>query len=262
MSARGGPAIPPRATSLSRPKAHEFRHESSQVSRNLSHLATHNEATTLAQRDSYTAPMTFVAAFYTFSIELNIPDRGLFTSFRLKVPRHELESVEHLCARMIAFLHCYRSGQSFTQEVSDPKEPTILLTDAVGDLLLWVHVGGIERRKLELSLKQHPDTPHIVYFFSPSQIQSFCHALRGSKSNWIESVQFFQIDSDLLERLTAHERTSPSWVATFVDDRLYMSIDGVDFESELAHLDMWSEYQKHLLSPLQESSDRAEHEAR
>lgn len=204
--------------------------------------------------------MTFVAAFYTFSIELNIPERGLFTSFRLKVPRHELESVEHLCARMIAFLHCYRSGQTFTQEVSDPKEPTVLLTDAVGGLLLWVHVGGIERRKLELSLKQHSDAPHIVYFFAPAQIQSFCHSLRGSKSNWIQNVQFFLIDSDLLERLAAVERTSPSWVATFVDDRLYLSIDGVDFESDIVPIDMWSEYQKHLISPPQEPSSGAEPE--
>ncbi len=195
--------------------------------------------------------MTFVAAFYTFSIELNIPERGLFTSFRLKVPRHELESLEHFCARMIAFLHCYRSGIAFTQEVSDPREPTILLTDTIGERLLWVHVGGIERRKLELSLKQNPNTPHIVYFFEPAQIHGFCHSLRGSKSNWIESVQFFLIDSDFLTRLAERERTSPSWVASFLDQRVYLSIDGSDFESDLLPLDMWSEYQKHLLTPHQ-----------
>lgn len=190
--------------------------------------------------------MTFVAAFYTFSIELNVADRGLFTSFRLKVPRHELESVEHLYARMVAFLHCYRSGQRFTQEVSDPKEPTILLTDAVGELLLWAHVGGIERRKLELSLKQHPSAPHIVYFFEESHIQTFCHSLRGSKSNWIENVQFFLIEQEFLSQLATHERSSPSWVATFIDERLYLSIDGIDFESDLRQIDMWDEYQKHL----------------
>ena len=190
--------------------------------------------------------MTFVAAFYTFSIELNVADRGLFTSFRLKVPRHELESVEHLYARMVAFLHCYRSGQRFTQEVSDPKEPTILLTDAVGELLLWEHVGGIERRKLELSLKQHPSAPHLVYFFEEPHIQSFCHSLRGSKSNWIENVQFFLIDYEFLSKLAAHERSSPLWVATFIDERLYLSIDGIDFESDLRQVDMWDEYQKHL----------------
>jgi len=193
--------------------------------------------------------MTFVAAFYTFSIELNVAERGLFTSFRLKVPRHELESVEHLCARMVAFLHCYRSGQRFTQEVSDPREPTILLTDSVGELLLWVHVGGIERRKLELSLKQHPDAPHLVYFFEESHIQSFCHSLRGSKSNWIQHVQFFLIDQEFLSRLATLERTSPSWVATFIDERLYLSIDGIDFESDLHPINMWDEYQKHLDSP-------------
>jgi len=199
--------------------------------------------------------MTFVAAFYTFSVELNVADRGLYTSFRLKVPRHELESVEHLSARMIAFLHCYRQGQTFTQEVSDPKEPTIVLKNTIGELLLWVHVGGIERRKLGLSLKQHPQTPHSVYFFDEIQIHNFCHALRGSKSNWIEPVRFFLIDPEFLSQLASLERTSPSWVATFVDERLYLSIDGVDFESPLRSIDIWDEYQKQLLAQLQQQTD-------
>jgi uncharacterized protein YaeQ len=192
--------------------------------------------------------MTFVAAFYTFSVELNVAERGLYTSFRLKVPRHELESVEHLYARMIAFLHCYRQGQAFTQEVSDPKEPTIVHTDAIGKLLLWVHVGGIERRKLELSLKQNPLASHAVYFFDEEQIYSFCHALRGSKSNWVEHVQFFLIDRNFLADVSSLERTSPSWVATFIDDQLYLTIDGSDFESPLRSIDIWDEYQKHLAS--------------
>lgn len=192
--------------------------------------------------------MTFVAAFYTFSVELNVAERELYTSFRLKVPRHELESVQHLYARMIAFLHCYRDGQMFTKEVSDPKEPTIVLTDPVGELLLWVHVGGIERRKLELSLKQHPKTPHSVYFFDETQIHAFCHALRGSKSNWVEDVQFFLLDRDFLDQVASLERTSPAWVATFIDDRIYLTIDGRDFESPLRAVDIWDEYQKHLLA--------------
>ncbi len=173
-------------------------------------------------------------------------ERGLYTSCRLKVPRHELESVEHLCARMIAFLHCYREGQTFTQEVSDPKKPTIVLTNAIGELLLWAHVGEIERRKLELSLKQNPRATHAVYFFGDEQIYSFCHALRGSKSNWVEHVRFFLIDRNFLTDVASLERTSPSWVASFIDDQLYLTIDGSDFVSQLLPIDIWDEYQKHL----------------
>jgi len=199
--------------------------------------------------------MTFVAAFYTFSVELNVSERDLYTSFRLKVPRHELESVEHLYARMIAFLHCYRQGQTFTQEVSDPKEPTIVHKDTIGELLLWVHVGGIERRKLELSLKQNPQASHAVYFFDEEQIHSFCHALRGSKSNWVEHVRFFLIDRQFLSDVASLERTSPSWVATFIDEQLYLTIDGRDFESPLRSIDIWDEYQKHLVEQLEQQTD-------
>lgn len=190
--------------------------------------------------------MTFVAGFYNFSIELNQSDRGLFAAFRLKTPRHESESLAHFYARMISFLHCYRQGQEFTRDTSDPKMPTIWERDAVGAIHLWVHVGLCDKRKLEVSLKQHPKATHIVYFFDEVQKQSFCHHLRGSKTNWVKDVLFYQISPTFLEELARYESSSPHWTATIVDNRLYLHVDGNDFESEISPIDIWEAYQESL----------------
>jgi uncharacterized protein YaeQ len=192
--------------------------------------------------------MTFVAAFYNFSIDLNQSDKGLFTSFRLKIPRHELESLEHMYARLIAYLHFYQPGQEFTRGVSDSKEPTIWRKDEIGEVFGWAQVGHIERRKLELSLKQHPHAVHAVYFFDELQVLTFCHQLRGSKTNWVKDVQFYQIPSQLLAELAPYETTSPQWTVTIVDARLYLTVDGHDIEADIASIDIWEAYQRSLLA--------------
>lgn len=190
--------------------------------------------------------MTFVAAFYNFSIDLSHSDRGIFETFRVKTPRHELESPEHLYARMIAFCHSYRSDQAFSLGGFDSKEPTIFARDIVGNTLLWVEVGVPEKRKLELSLKQHPNAEHLVYFFHEDQKNTFCHSLRGSKTNWVKGVRFYEIPSQCVAALCAYDNSSPHWSVTFVDHRMYLTIDGHDFESPIIEIDIWDAFQDSL----------------
>lgn len=190
--------------------------------------------------------MTFVAAFYSFTIELNHSDRNIFTTFRLKIPRHELEPQEHLYARLLAYTHAYRPGIQFTQGVSEPKEPTIVQRDTVNTTHLWVQVGAPEKRKLELSLKQNPDAEHRIYFYQADDVSRFCHYLRGSKTNWVDRVLFYQLEPALLTRLIDLEASSPHWILSFIDDRMYLTVDGVELESEIVAVDIWEAFQTSL----------------
>jgi len=190
--------------------------------------------------------MSFAAAFYNFSIELNHSDRGVFAQFRVKVPLHPHESLEHLFARMLAFTHCYRAGQSFSPGLFEPKDPTIWQKEITGEVLLWVQVGCPERRKLELTLKSAPNAEHRIYFYEQSQIPEFCHMLRGSKTNWVSDIQFFEIPPSLIEPLVPLARSSPLWQITYVDDRVYLNVDGTELEGEISSVDIWERYQESL----------------
>jgi uncharacterized protein YaeQ len=190
--------------------------------------------------------MTFVAAFYSFTIELNHSDRNVYTSFRIKLPRHELESREHFYARLLAYTHSYRSGIQFNESFSDSKEPTIAVRDEIGTLHLWAELGSPEKRLLELSLKQQPQAEHRIYFYEPNDIQIFCHHLRGSKTNWVENVLFFQLDPQLIASLIEHESSSPHWNLSYIDDRLYLTVNGAELSSEIISVNIWSEFQTSL----------------
>jgi len=191
--------------------------------------------------------MSFAAAFYNFSITLNNAEQGVFCRFRIKVPLHPLESLEHLSARMLAFTHCYREGQAFSSVLFEPKEPTIWHKDVTGDVLLWAQVGCPDRKKLEHSLRSAPLAEHRIYFFHPEQVPEFCHMLRGSKTNWVQDIQFFMLPEKIIAELVPLSRSSPEWLVTYIDDRLYLTCDGAEFEAELRSIDIWSCYQDYLL---------------
>jgi uncharacterized protein YaeQ len=193
--------------------------------------------------------MSFAAAFYNFTIELSHIDRQVFTRFRVKTPLHPNESLEHLYARMLAYAHCYRAEQSFTQGLFEPKEPTIWKKDIIGEVLLWIQLGVPEKRKLEVSLRSAPSAEHRIYFYEPEQIPEFCHMLRGSKTNWVKDISFFKISDEFLGRLAPLNHSSPTWQATFVDNHLYLVCDGTELETDIIPVNIWEEYQASLELP-------------
>jgi uncharacterized protein YaeQ len=193
--------------------------------------------------------MSFAAAFYNFTVELNHIDRQVFARFRVKTALHPLESLEHLYARMIAYIHCYRPEQGFSQGLFEPREPTIWKKDVTGEVLLWVQVGIPDRKKLEVSLRATPSAEHLIYFYKRSQIPQLCHMLRGSKTNWVKEIVFSTISEELIERLIPLQHSSPTWQATFVDNSLYLVADGTELSGEISPVDIWQEYQSSLDLP-------------
>jgi uncharacterized protein YaeQ len=190
--------------------------------------------------------MSFVEAFYSFTIELALPERDIYTKLRLKIPRHPHESLHFLYARVLAFLHAYRPGQEFSRVLFEPKEPTVWHKDVTAELLLWLEVGCPDETKLQRAIRRRPPPELRVYFYEPSQINEFCHQLRGSTTNWVEPVQFYTIDPAILEALVPLEHSSARWSANFVDTMLYLTVDEHDLAAEISPVDIWERFQSSL----------------
>lgn len=187
--------------------------------------------------------MNFTLGFYSFNVNLNDSSRGIYTSFRVKTPRHPYESLEHLNGRVLAFAHSYQEGLDFSQGLFEEKEPTIWKKDILGKVAVWLQIGVPDRRKLERALKQNPRGDFRIYFYEPAQIEAFCWMLRGSKTNWVEPIAFHQIDPVLLEELAQHDVSSSSWDLTILDSTVYLNVNGRDYVSEIQPIDIWEEFQ-------------------
>ncbi|MDC0358278.1 YaeQ family protein [Oligoflexia bacterium] len=190
--------------------------------------------------------MTFVEGFYSFNLEISNPDSGIYAKTRVKTPKHPNETFEHLHARVLAYCHCYQAELKFTRGLFETSEPTIWKKDVIENLLVWVQVGCPSRKKLQKALRANGGTDYRVYFFEEVQLEGFCGYLRGSKSNWIQPVKFFQLDTKFLEATTDLARSSSTWNITIVDDNLYLTINGQDFQTAIVSVDMWHQFQLFL----------------
>ena len=194
--------------------------------------------------------MTFVQAFYSFTIELTNTDTNLYAKWRIKTPRHPEEPLEYLYARTLALLHCYTDGVCFSHGLFEPDEPAIWKRSALGELELWADVGHVEKRKLSQLLKMSKAASlpprQAIYFFECKQVGQMCHQLRGSKTNWVEDVEFYLIDPSAISQLVPLERSSAHWEVTIVDDLLYLVCDKTEVQAPIFRLNIWDEYQKSL----------------
>ncbi|NMC62134.1 MAG: YaeQ family protein [SAR324 cluster bacterium] len=188
--------------------------------------------------------MAFTLGFYSFNVNLNDPTRGVYASFRLKTPRHPLESLEHLYARALAYAHAFEEGLSFSQGLFEEKEPTIWKKAFDGSIEKWIQVGVPDKKKFERALKQNPFAHFSIYFYEPQDIDAFCWMLRGSKTNWVENVSFFQIDSELLKDLGGNESFNSDWDINLIDSSMYLTANGIDYLSEIESIDIWNAFQR------------------
>lgn len=188
--------------------------------------------------------MSFVDGFYTFTVALTNADRGLYEQLRVKLAKHPHESAEYLCARMLAFVHCYEQGLEFSQGLFEPKEPTIWKKDVLGELLCWIETGVPDKKKLQHALRQHKQTRHLIYFYEPGHSEEFCHScLRGSNSNWVAPIEFFEIDGGFLTEAAALLSSRVKWEITIVDNIVYLVMNGTEFQTIVRPVNIWEQYQ-------------------
>lgn len=190
--------------------------------------------------------MSFVDGFYSFNLEINNIDQSMYTVARLKTPKHPYESHEHLFIRTIALAHAYEDGLEFSEGLYQPNQPTIWRKNIIGDLLTWVEVGLPPKKRLLQAIRQNTTSMFRVYFYEALQPEEFCSYLRGSKSNWIQSIQFFQVTSpavaDLVDQLQSHN----NWAITFCDGSAFLNANEQEAVLQIETVDMWQLFQRSI----------------
>lgn len=188
--------------------------------------------------------MGFVDGFFSFKIDLSDSERAIYTTFRVKTPKHPDESFEHLVARVIALTHSWEEELNFSEGLFKPAQPTIWKQNLLGKIESWIEVGVPEKKKLERALRQDPPSKqYTIYFYEEEQIKEFCHLLRGSKQNWVAAIKFYLIDPKALSQLIEGVTSSTSWSISIVDESLYMSCGEQSFTLMINALDIWSHFQ-------------------
>ena len=190
--------------------------------------------------------MSFVDGFYSFNLEISNSTAGIYASTRIRATKHPYESFEHLWARVLALAHSYEPELTFSEGLYQTEQPTIWKKDVTGEVLKWIEVGVPDKKKIDRALKHDRQSEFRIYFYATDQITTFTNLLRGSKSNWISPIHFFQFDPVVLAALAEIIKNNGKLSVTVLDDALYLDYEGIQFETLLPELQMWEEYQRTL----------------
>jgi uncharacterized protein YaeQ len=188
--------------------------------------------------------MSFASAFFSLTAEVNNIDSGASGRVRLKTPLHPDESIEHLVARFVTYIHSYRDGLALTAGLFEPRDPTVIHRDITGEILFWAQLGVPDPKKLDAALRLPASSELRVYFSDAEEPFQFASLLRGSKTNWVERIRFFMIPLTLLEVIAASTTTSSVWSATCVEDHLYLVCDGREVDMVIERVDIWAVFQQ------------------
>lgn len=190
--------------------------------------------------------MSFIEGFYSFHIQLSDTSAGRYEKFRVKLARHPLESMQFMYARLLVYIMNYQEGLEFTRSIAEPKQPAVIKKDLLGEPVCWYEAGAPGKDKLSRALRSFPEADFAVYFYTQDNLNEFCHSLRGSRSNWVEKVRFYQIDPQFTAKLAEIKKSSSVWNVTIVDSSIYLVFDDIEFETAIPAVDIWREFQSSI----------------
>lgn len=160
----------------------------------------------------------------TLSVELNDLDTSRFLKFRVKLHKHPLESEDHFTVRSLAVATAYSADLNFSTDQLLASEATLVNRDVTGELISWVHVGVPGTKLLKTLKNEAALNKGEVYIYSEEQLSEL--------KNLKVKLNFFQIDSEFVARLTELQNSSPVWNITIVDNQLYISSAGNELQTE------------------------------
>jgi len=202
--------------------------------------------------------MNFLDGIFSFHISLYNAQQTSEAIIRLKVPRHEQESVLLFYAKIMAFIHSYHTQLQFQSNIRSSEE-IIASTpeDYFGSMPQKLFVGAPSPRALKAFARQGKELgPNAVrgYCYEPIQVEAICTTLKGSSSNWIEPLTFFRIDHKFLQELSDLETGKQRWEVTIVENHhLYLSNNHrqleigppkiSNLETNIPEIDIWATFQ-------------------
>jgi uncharacterized protein YaeQ len=190
--------------------------------------------------------MSFIDAFFSFNIQISNSHSNVFENLRIKVPKHELDTWADFFARLCGYCHAFSPGLKLLPGRSN-YEYDFRRLNSVDEELAVGFIGKTQKKILLRLLKQNP-SPHVsIYLYTREQLSLFCHELRGSKSNWIDPINFFLFEQEALEALSEVIEAKNELSVTIVEpDCLYISLNQQTYTVAVTPLVMWEQYQRSI----------------
>jgi uncharacterized protein YaeQ len=157
---------------------------------------------------------------FSFEIQLNDSDRGVYESLALRVAQHPSETPEYLCTRVLAYCLEYTEGLAFSKGgLSDPDAPALAIHDLSGVRTGWIEIGLPEAARLHKATKASPR----VVVYSHKDLSAWLTRVRSEKIHQADEIEIYAIDRELIAGLVSRLSRRMKFDLVATGRHLYLS---------------------------------------
>ncbi len=164
--------------------------------------------------------MALSATIYAFEVTLNDSDRGVYESLEFRVARHPSETEDYLLTRVLAYCLEFGEGIAFSNGLSDPDAPALVIRDLTGALRSWIEIGVPDPARLHKAAKASPR----VVVYCHRNIDQLLARLETERIHRGDRLEIYEIDRDLLAALVPHLARRVRLDIAVTDRHLYVSV--------------------------------------
>ena len=173
--------------------------------------------------------MALTATIYSFDVQLNDLDRGVYETLAFKAAQHPSESEEFLVARVLAYCLEYREGIAFGRGLAEPDEPAIAVTDLAGTRQAWIEIGAPDADRLHRASKACPR----VVVYAHRDPAGWLRQLAGARIHRRESIELVALDRALIAGLVERLERRMAFTLMRSEDHLFISLGDDSLEGTL-----------------------------
>ena len=178
--------------------------------------------------------MALTATLYSFDIQLNDMDRGVYETVAFKAAKHPSESDEYLVARVLAYCLEYTEGISFGRGLAEPDEPAITISDLSGTRRAWIEIGSPDAARLHRASK----SAERVVVYTHKDPTSLLRQLAGERIHRRNDIRIVGLDRALITALVERLERRMAIALMISEDHIYATLADETLEGTLARFSL------------------------
>lgn len=176
--------------------------------------------------------MALGATIYSFDVQLNDLDRGVYEAISFKAAQHPSESSEYFIARVLAYCLEYREGIGFGRGLAEPDEPALAVTDLTGTRQVWIEIGSPDADRLHRASKACPR----VVVYTHKDPAALLRQLDGQRIHRRDTIEIVSLDRGLISQLVAQLDRRMSFTLMRSEDHVYITLGDDTLEGALVRI--------------------------
>lgn len=176
--------------------------------------------------------MALNATIYRFGIDLSDMNRSVYESLSVHVALHPSETMERMCARLIAYAWCYEKGLEFTKGLSSENEPDLWQHNYSGVLEHWIELGKPDAKRLRKAIGRSDLV--TVFTYGGQDVDQWLESIQKDAAVR-QKITIYRLQARAIELFAARLQRTMRVGFMIQDDHVHLSFDDemLEFKVEL-----------------------------